>query len=1584
MKKRETHIVKGMSRDLAVHRFDPNLVVDARNIRITTVKENSTLLSVTNEKGTSEFALSGDDIAGTIIGNAVLNNILVLFTTQDGVDRIYKLVFSSDYTSAVSHKLFEGTENNSLDFDAQHPLETLPIYENEDIQKVYWVDGKNQPRVINVAKNTPITNGDLFNFNREIKPDYSMEVVKIDSGGQFPAGTIQYCFNYFNKFGQETNIVETSPMYYLCPKDKGLPADAISTASFLIKLSGLDGAYDYVRLYSIIRTSENAVPNVRIVGDYRISNIKVLADWEIDNELMSFVFEDAYVINLNTGEKVYALRDEFTPPAMDSSLDIPLLAEQAIYIESTGDIFAKFYRSGDKGSKITIWYDERGFHAIRNSSSVIIKKTHFVGSAVESVSVVDTGLLGSTIDAASLLFIGGQDIIAKTITHKDNTLFLGNIKNKVPNIGMLELSDSGSQHIDIATAARGKASPCVFNAEGEEIPVGPDVRLHPEEVSDSAFYNYPYNNNKSSYDTKSFKAREGYRLGFIAQYKTGQWSEVVWIDDLDETHTPSLTMFYYVPPTGGTGRLSERGWGAYYKKPGFKAQLPASVVNTLLEAGFIRIAPVVCYPQEADRKVPFQGLLASTVYNVFDRNTNSPYVQADWRFRLGYEDTRIDGEIQCNTYGAAPHYPVMAQGETVQSAEWFVENYGNQYYRDSSILTFHSPDIDCNDEISQADLLDLKMRIVGVSTLSFIKNENDNYVNQRPERTLATFLFTSTQGFNAQATKLPLNYFADRKLKLAANPRGNGFLSQEDTYYDYYSDLAYVGFRDNALVEALTDASDIGLKAGDIRPLVSTNIYDWVTYLWHRAGSLNNQGALSEKAVSVGSKRYALLDKKCISEIQYARTTFFQDTNSFGPESIDVDINQPVLFDSDGLGVSKIALGNNTGLLYYGNIDKVITPTFPDSDIVGENYSCPVDDSPVTTLWSRGYPIEHCTMHSIVTGTSGRRNMQTGVSRTSYVPRNYSGGTEVYPDAFFGKDPVYMKYKSTKHAVIGINNVVDDQDRAISYLGHQHATQYEAFWENNEQIERRDILDNAFDAYATQNGASFYGVRDCVYVAELYREFSEERSLARFGGTAKSAISNNVWNRCGESVKLIGDEEATIYFKEGDTYLGRYDCLKTYPFTNEDQNQIVSIYSTEVESRVNLDARYDKNKGLTDNTLVNPTNFNLFNRPGYEQRNQYFTYKTIDYDRYNSLVHPNMLTWSLEKRMGADIDAWTSITMMSTADMQGDLGEINALSSFNDSIYAFQNRGIAQVLFNERVQVPTSDGQPIEITNGLKYGGLRYITNQIGLTNKWSLCKTPNGMYFVDDEKNTLYTFNGQQLQDLSAKQGMRTWFAAIDSHDTWNPSDYHNIRTFYDKVNGDVYFMTKEESLVFSEQVGAFISFMDYAGLPALVNMNDKFLTFVKNPVTKLNRTWELFAGDFNNFFGTFKPYWITFISNSDPTVDKIFDNLAWRTFDYSNMTNDFQGVLQPLQTFDHLRVWNDHQDSGEVALYDQEGRMTPILKKKFNVFRTLVPRDKLGNWRGKGFNRIRNTWSYIRLARFNPNEDLLMFSDLDVDFFE
>lgn len=1554
MNKKELHIVQGMTRDTYVSQFNPTMVCDARNIRITSMGKNRSLLSVTNEKGPAEFEVTGDPIIGTIIGCSSLNNILTLFTTQDAtprVDRIYKLTFSaSDYNSAVSLCLCTDSDG-ILDFDEEHPIEALSVFENEDIQKVYWVDGKNQPRMVNVAKDSVVSNPDIFNFNRKISGDFTFKVTKYNAGGQFPAGTIQYCFNYFDKFGQETNIVDVSPLYYLSPKTSGLPADAMDSSSFLISIDGVDASYEYVRIYSIVRTSENASPNARIVGDFKISEFSGFADFTpIEGNGVILNPSNIDIVNTITGEVVYALTDRYTIPTVEgTSLDVPIESDECAYDRSTGIGYAKYYKAdGTKRNLLTFYFDSDGFKLIRGTQNQEIRSSSYYNT--KGISIVDNGIIGSSIDAQSLLFIGGQDIVAGTLSSKDNTLFLGNLKQKVPNAGQVEVEIPGllPQDDSITSSVKeymiGRATACVFGIDGYEKTVLNGAPEDENYISGSSYYDYPINNNKSSYDTKSFKAREKYRLGFIAQYNTGQWSEVIWVGDMYETYSPSTLMFY---------NDSIIKWGPSFRKPGFKLFIPDTVTEPLKEAGFIRVAPVAVYPTNAEREIICQGVLSGTVFNVADRADNSPFAQADWRLRTGYSWDWIDFEIQCNPVSSAPELPIAfdSNADELEDSD-FIDIFSTQFYRDPSILSFHSPDIEEDEELSTTAFTNTKLRIVGISNLGTL----DNGTVVSAETAAEVKIFTSSEGADPTiGTVLPWRNSTSKsayKYSILNSKYGN-------------TELSYGGYQDESVLDEVDED-------GNAHIATDFMVYKYTTFLWHRSGPLNGQPDLTNEGKEQGLHRTALYSKKLTSELRYARTTFFQPDTSPILQCFELSITSPKVVNNVS-STDSIESSGGDKHMYYGDMDKILVPPFKD---IPETSTLNGKSGTEQIAAANGYPIEtlgHCgDADAILNIYTGEGIPWEDENERFLIPSQPAWETSRQS---YGKDPVIMKYKTQKHLIFKLTASAPE-DNTIYQLGNSITGTHHLFWmPENVSMNFVDVLDGKI----TDSAGEITGgiTTNSVFVGELYRTFTEEQQTARFGGTSDEAITNNVWRRCGDSVPLDADYGTTIYFKEGDTYVGRYDCLKSYPYTNEDQNQLVSIYSTELESRVNLDERYDKLRGVTDNTMIRPTNFNLYNHPGYEQSNQFFTYKTVDYDRYGISRYPNLITWSLEKKMGADIDAWTSMHMLSTADLDGKLGEVTKLATFNDTLYGFQPRGVSQILYNERVQIPASDGQPIEITNGLKYGGIRYLSNQIGLTNKWSFCETPLGMYFIDDEKDTLYYFNGQQFQDLSTKAGFRTWLKQNNSYSIWNPKHFSNIRTYYDKVNSDIYFMTKNESLVYSEQLGTFTSFMDYAKLPMVVNMNDGLFTFTKNSDTNEDTAWKFFNGCYNVFFGNYKPYWLTFIANSDSTIDKVFNNLAWRTVDYEGCE------LKPLQTFDSLRVWNDHQDTGQVTLISKDNKPS-ILKKKFNVFRVQIPRDKLGNWSGKGLNRIRNPWTYIQLARVEPNTDFMTFQDMEVDFFE
>jgi cell wall assembly regulator SMI1 len=256
-----------------------------------------------------------------------------------------------------------------------------------------------------------------------------------------------------------------------------------------------------------------------------------------------------------------------------------------------------------------------------------------------------------------------------------------------------------------------------------------------------------------------------------------------------------------------------------------------------------------------------------------------------------------------------------------------------------------------------------------------------------------------------------------------------------------------------------------------------------------------------------------------------------------------------------------------------------------------------------------------------------------------------------------------------------------------------------------------------------------------------------------------------------------------------------------------------------LESYVNLDFRYDKNRGASNNVALSPQNFNLFNDSAYNQSGNFFSYHQLDYTLIKDNNFPNTITWSLEKHLGEDVDSWMSIDVSNTEELDGTFGKVNKVVNYNNELYCFQDTGISQLLFNSRVQIPTSDGVPIEITNGMKMQGKRYISTKIGCINKWSIVETPMGVYFNDDILKATYMFNGQ-LADLSTTKGMKSWMNMTCNNKVWNPEDFINCKAFYDKVGRDIYWIYGNTALVYSEILGQYMSFMDYGNVPLLTSL--------------------------------------------------------------------------------------------------------------------------------------------------------------------
>ena len=155
MRKQIQHIPqKGMNKDLSISKFTPEFTYDNYNIRFNSNEDNS-LFTMTNDKGNVK-AITDIEILGTTIGYSIINDYLVLFTTTResttelignaypsvGIDRIYRINKGELFNGETNFDLeaillFEGIDNESLNFSKEALLETLPIFESNEIQKIY-------------------------------------------------------------------------------------------------------------------------------------------------------------------------------------------------------------------------------------------------------------------------------------------------------------------------------------------------------------------------------------------------------------------------------------------------------------------------------------------------------------------------------------------------------------------------------------------------------------------------------------------------------------------------------------------------------------------------------------------------------------------------------------------------------------------------------------------------------------------------------------------------------------------------------------------------------------------------------------------------------------------------------------------------------------------------------------------------------------------------------------------------------------------------------------------------------------------------------------------------------------------------------------------------------------------------------------------------------------------------------------------------------------------------------------------------------------------------------------------------------
>lgn len=1673
----EVHNFVGMAKDLSQSKTPATVLYDARNIRVDTNK-NEQMLSITNEQGTLDLNI---EIEGMYLGHAILNNYLVIFSTKSnigGKDYITRIDISNPSLNKI---LFEGY----LNFNINKSIETLVSFENEDIQKVYWVDGVNQPRIINIAPKEDYRistyTSDSFNFVRELQLNEEVHIEKIIGGvGQFDPGVIQYSFTYFNRYGQETNVFYTSPLFYTSFMDRAGNAEEKVTNAFKITVDNLDTNFDYVRIYCTQWTTRDQA-TVRKVMDVSIK-------------------EDAELIpEYITGSKSYLQQKDFTTIQVDlgdgsglrdissalTAMAYPGLSAQVLWykidtnrypniklIVGKKEVFSNLpntyiYVSASILTSSLYTVDgsiSPGVIAImayehKTITTAIPKTLEYIETVYPkgtSIHIIDTGLIGETEDANRLLYVGGFDITASTLDQKDNTLFLGNLKINIPSINNV-MYDAVTSIVDKLHEFYGLDTQQPYNATTRARFTSSRRRVSASNNTKGDFYWQNLLNCKeilldegTALEERTlpsplgFKYREYYRLGVQFQYKEGQWSMPVWLGDYRIETYPEDKRTLVIADNRNVLATNTSDW--YTNIPTIETTIPSNIINKLVQNDYKKARAVIVSPDVNDRTILIQGVANPTMFRKVDRNGEHAqedglgflYAQASWLWRT-------------SSIAIIPQYNYELKDNKYITA--VLNNI--KYNKNEFMNTAHTAGIAQNHTIGRVFLDSTKVPPVTIKDYAGLKTfyeqnyTNDDKIldpkiknNTRTEFDHNDKILYYKASTEIQGTYNEENQFnVDRNLITIHSPE---LILEEDSWlFDYYkADLEYVGgvhfdqtYGDINILTQTATISQNGtgfvhkpLKVGGEYNLISGLFYNdymvgkttddgepdgtitessktapwvgqsfamyWMVHLWNRKGSLNND---STRDSDDGVKSAELL-KKIISNYKCGQATQY-----FSIEKV----NKWKVFTSKIYKSEQMESEMINGHSYYGNIEEILTPNQryylycagkPFGTGAGkESYQPAVGTADVDFSSIPYYRIEPMVVPYSQDGDT-KKNLSkadwfAGVTQlildtkiNSYISLHDwwsgPGHTDLiqlvsddaplwiytYPteNAIYNnspgiwhsrlsqyadfKDPVLMKYRTTPHVVT-----------QLEYNSELPDPEYNYYIDNNGILRYCGFLKDYwymidFNNYVapTRNNEAYHSNLPLV---ELVREY-DPKSI--FGGTTNEALYNNVWIAAGEPVKLELNSDCKVKYSYGDTYYQKFECLKTAPFSEEDPNMLIDIAAFMVESRINIDGRWDDNRGKISNLTCRPRNFNLYN-PVYSQENNYFTYKILD-NRFDLNTFSNQLTWTLEKSAGAYVDNWTNITLANTWDLDGDKGPLNKIKYWQNTLYCFQDSSIADFKFNSRVQINTSDGTPIELANSGKAEGPTYLYDGIGCVNKWSITNTENALYFIDTFSKDLYAINPRAQspsENLSRTKQMSSWFQENISNIEWNPYEYSE-KAFADNTENKIYITTSKETLCYSENTQLFESLFDYQAVPMMGTIKNNFYSIYNS------KLYQMFAGDYNIYYGEYKPWYIEFISNGNSEqqqrqedsalrVDKLFSTLEYRMdiYDDTDLIHD--------KSFDYIQVHNEYQNTGIINLDNVKDRQTN-LAKKFRIWRIQIPKQ--------GRDRIRNPWTFIKLGMYSESE--------------
>lgn len=453
----------------------------------------------------------------------------------------------------------------------------------------------------------------------------------------------------------------------------------------------------------------------------------------------------------------------------------------------------------------------------------------------------------------------------------------------------------------------------------------------------------------------------------------------------------------------------------------------------------------------------------------------------------------------------------------------------------------------------------------------------------------------------------------------------------------------------------------------------------------------------------------------------------------------------------------------------------------------------------------------------------------------------------------------------------------------------------------------------------------------------------------------------------------IGDYQTistNSYFikSPGDTFVGKYKFLKVFKTAqnlyDDHVNTLTEIVAFDVETSIDIHRRSDNSSGNWDDLFMPmQSNYSEYNDV-YSQQNSLVYRKDLEHSFTVVTDFEYSMISSKPKNPNELVDSWTDFLLNEKMNLDGRYGPINAVKSFKDDIYTFQDRAIALLSILPRVQTVADDGNAIQLGTGQLFQDYKYITTSSGSVNKWGVIAGEKGLYYVDYLNQSLGIVAGAEVLNLSELHGMKTALKQmIDPYDASARLDQvlygTGVSLGYDYNLKDVYITAihSGKTLAFNEKEAGFTSFYVYNSPIYLYNKN---MMICVNP-SKLNEIYQFHVNaKYGYFYGVRSDSKFAFIAAPEPMVECVFNNLEYKSVAFNALGAESK------YTWEVIKAYNEFQ-SGEKTLVERQN-----MRQLNRNVRLQIPRNDDSR------DRVRNNYVVIELRASNTNGDSMTMGNI------